>query len=280
MVSSKNMENSFKSFQKTVRDYYNTAGRHDLPWRKPGPNNEFDPYKIMVSEVMLQQTQVPRVIPKFELFMQQFPTVQALADAPLSSVLKVWSGLGYNRRAKFLWQAARTVAHELDGKFPATKEDLVRLPGIGANTAGAILVYAHNQPGIFIETNIRTVFIYHFFPNQEKVSDADLAEVIGRTLPSPDVRSWYWALMDYGTYLKQTTGNASRRSAHYAKQSRFEGSKRQIRGQVLRLLGQEPQSASTLREAVSDDRLETVLEDLLLEGFIEQQDGLLKLRDL
>ena len=140
-------------FQSMVWDYFETHGRHDLPWRLP-TDRGFDPYAIMVSEIMLQQTQVGRVIPKFQAFMKQFPTVQALASAPLSDVLQAWSGLGYNRRAKFLWQAAQQVVTDYAGVMPKTLEDLVRLPGIGKNTAGAIMAYAYDQPVYFIETNI------------------------------------------------------------------------------------------------------------------------------
>lgn len=294
-----------QSFQKTVWDYYQTKGRHDLPWRQPEQNGTFDPYKIIVSEVMLQQTQVSRVIPKFLSFIAAFPTVQTLSAAPLSEVLKAWSGLGYNRRAKFLWQAASVVVHEFCGQFPKTKEELTRLPGIGTNTAGAVLVYAYNQPEVFIETNIRTVFIHHFFKDRENVSDKEMYELVRLSLPNQEperaarerihfdpgamrkprqrlshYRLWYWALMDYGTYLKQTVGNATRRSVHYAKQSRFEGSKRQIRGRILRLLGEVPQTKDMLKKSIADDRVDAVLEELVLEGFIEQQYGLLKLRDL
>jgi A/G-specific adenine glycosylase len=275
------MAGKVESFQQVVWDYYRHAGRHDLPWRQPEPGGQFDPYKIAVSEIMLQQTQVSRVVPKFETFTSLFPDVQTLAKAPLSSVLLAWSGLGYNRRAKFLWQAAVQVADEYNGQFPKNKEELVTLPGIGANTAGAILVYAFNRPEVFIETNIRTVFIHHFFKDRAgAIPDKELFGLVERTLPKQDPRLWYWALMDYGTYLKQTIGNVTRRSAHYSKQSRFEGSKRQIRGQVLRLLAGGPQTKTALQESIGDDRLSIVLEDLMLEGFVEQQNHLLKLRDL
>lgn len=255
-------------FQKTVLDYYQKQGRHDLPWRQPETDGHFDPYKIMVSEIMLQQTQVPRVIPKFLAFTQRFGTVASLAQAPLSEVLKLWSGLGYNRRAKFLWQAARQIADEHAGELPSSKPVLITLPGIGVNTAGAITVYAHDRPEVFIETNIRTVFIHHFCADRQDVSDKQIAELVAAALPANDYRTWYWALMDYGTYLKQSVGNVSRQSKTFVKQSRFQGSKRQIRGQVLRLLGEGSHTKAQLVKHIADERLDAVLQDLTSEGLI------------
>jgi A/G-specific adenine glycosylase len=259
-----------KTFQQAVLDYYRSHGRHDLPWRQPEADGSFDPYKIAVSEIMLQQTQVPRVLPKFLAFTAQYPTFTALAAAPLGDVLKAWSGLGYNRRAKFLWQAAQVVAADYGGVLPSTAAELVKLPGIGANTAGAVLAYAFNKPVVFIETNIRTVFIYHFFSEQQAVHDREISDLAAAALPD-NAREWYWALMDYGTHLKQTVGNLSRSSAHYAKQSSFAGSKRQIRGAVLKLLGEKPSTASELAKHIPDERLPQVLGDLTEEGLITKQ---------
>ncbi len=260
---------------RTVWDYYDVHGRHDLPWRIPTADGSFDPYKIMVSEIMLQQTQVGRVIPKYEQFLQQFPSVTTLAAAPLASVLQAWSGLGYNRRAKFLWQAAQQVQSQRDGVFPQAADELVVLPGIGKNTAGAIATYAYNTAEVFIETNIRTVFIHHFFADHADVSDADLLPYITQALQQSgrSPREWYWALMDYGTYLKQSVGSVSRKSKTYAKQSTFEGSKRQVRGQVLRALADGPQSVGELTERIPDDRLQTVLTDLIRENMLFEDDG-------
>ncbi|MBX6334506.1 A/G-specific adenine glycosylase, partial [Candidatus Saccharibacteria bacterium] len=195
-----------QQFQQTVWEYYRAHGRHGLPWRQCEPDGTLDPYKVLVSEIMLQQTQVPRVIPKFEAFIRQFTTVQALAAAPLSDVLKAWNGLGYNRRAKFLWQAAGMIVSDFGGRVPEAVSDLVKLPGIGHNTAGAVAAYSYNRPVVFIETNIRTVFIYHFFATEQQVADKAIADLVAKTLPD-NVRDWYWALMDYGTHLKQTVGN-------------------------------------------------------------------------
>lgn len=258
------------SFQETVRAYYKRHGRHDLPWRQAEPDGMFDPYKILVSEIMLQQTQVPRVLPKFWAFTTQFPTAATLADAPLGDVLKAWSGLGYNRRAKFLWQAATVVRNEHGGQLPATVAELVRLPGIGTNTAGAVLAYAFNKPAVFIETNIRTVYIHHFFAGAGSVHDRDIADAVAATLPD-NPREWYWALMDYGTNLKQTVGNLSRVSVHYTKQSAFAGSTRQIRGKVLRLLGEGRKTEQELAAVINDERLQPVLAALVKEGMIHHQ---------
>lgn len=247
-------------------DYYAAHGRNDLPWRQPEPDGSFDPYKILVSEVMLQQTQVSRVIPKFRAFVTAFPTIDALAAAPLAEPLRLWSGLGYNRRAKFLWQAAQQAAKGL----PKDSQALRQLSGIGPNTAGAILAYAYNQPAVFIETNIRTVFMHHFFSGQQDVRDAVIADVVARSLPD-NPRAWYWALMDYGTHLKQTVGNLNVASAHYVKQSPFEGSRRQIRGQLLRLLGTGSRTKDQLAAVIPDEHLVDVLKDLTGEGLIQKQ---------
>jgi A/G-specific adenine glycosylase len=271
-VTSKAMDaGAIDRFQKTLREYYEQYGRHDLPWRQPLANGQFDAYAIVVSELMLQQTQVPRVLPKFHMFLQTFPSFEALAAAPLGDVLRAWSGLGYNRRAKFLWQTAGIVAREYNGRLPESREKLVQLPGIGENTAGAILAYAFNQAAVFIETNIRSVFIHHFFAGETAVSDKAIIACLAQILATTDnPRTWYWALMDYGTHLKQTVGNTARASSAYTQQSPFQGSRRQIRGQVLRLLGQESYRKTQLAELVADERLASVLEDLLGEGLIQK----------
>ncbi len=258
-------------FQKTVLDYYRAHGRHDLPWRQPRADGSFDPYAIIVSEVMLQQTQVGRVIPKYRAFMERFPSLDALAAAPLAEVLQAWSGLGYNRRAKFLQQAAQAiVAH--DGSWPRTTAELARLPGIGTNTAGALLAYAYDMPVVFIETNVRTVFIHHFFADEPAVvQDRAIADLVAATLPD-NPRQWYWAVMDYGTHLKQVVGNVSQKSAHYVRQSSFAGSRRQIRGKIIRLLSGGPQMGEMLAAAIPDERRQAVLDDLLAEGLIDRRD--------
>lgn len=254
-------------FQTTVWQYFAEHGR-DMPWRQPAADGNFDSYKIMVSEVMLQQTQVSRVIPKFNQFIAAFPDVDALAQASLAQVLTVWSGLGYNRRAKYLQQAAQMVKHRCNGQLPSDAKVLQILPGIGPNTAAAICVYSFNQPLVFIETNIRAVYLHHFFVGQTGVSDQALKPVIAATLDTQNPRRWYWALMDYGAYLKRAHGNAARRSRHHSVQSKFEGSSRQLRGQVIRLLTRRPLTAHDLQQRIGDDRLPAILQQLMAEGLI------------
>lgn len=237
-------------FQEEIYRQYDRLKR-DLPWRHPDPDGNFNAYKILVSEIMLQQTQVARVIPKYDAFLDAFPSVSELAGAPLSEVLRYWSGLGYNRRAKYLHDAAR----QLQDKQVWTLEDLTSCKGIGHNTAAAVVVYAYNQAVPFIETNVRTVYIHHFFQDQSDVHDSDIQKVLEATFDQEHPREFAWALMDYGSHLKQTVGNASRYSRHYVKQPTFEGSLRQIRGQVLKALVQQPHSPQDLHALLPDDRL-------------------------
>lgn len=173
---------------------------------------------------MLQQTQAMRVVPKYEAFLRRFPTARALAKASLKEVLKTWQGLGYNRRAKYLHEAAK-----LWGRVP-----LEALPGVGEYTAKAIRVFAWNKPEIMIETNIRSVFLYHFFPHKKKIPDSKIVPYMELCINKRNPRAWYWTLMDYGAYLKQTVPNPSRRSAHHVRQKPFKGSNREIRGAILR----------------------------------------------
>jgi A/G-specific adenine glycosylase len=258
-------------FQATVMGYYHAHGRHDLPWRQPETNDLFDPYKILVSEIMLQQTQVARVIPKYRLFLQAFPGIRVLAQSPFSEVLSAWSGLGYNRRAMYLWETAKII----DGSstFPQSLEELQKLPGIGPNTAGAIVAYAFNRPVSFIETNIRTVYISHFFSGQHAVSDASIRELVNETLDRGQPRQWYWALMDYGSYLKISVGNVNRSSSNYVRQSNFAGSNRQIRGYVIRELLKKQRNIRELQDLIDDSRLGAVLSTLLDEHMIVERNG-------
>lgn len=259
-----------KLFLETLWDYYGKNAR-DLPWRLPDSHGNFDAYKIMVSEFMLQQTQVSRVVEKYQTFLGVFPDVQALAAAPLREVLAQWSGLGYNRRAKFLHEAAQQICCMHNGTIPETMDELTALPGIGTNTAGAIMAYAFNRPVVFIETNIRTVYIHHFFADDEHVTDQQIVTYLEKTLDHEQPREFYWALMDYGSYLKSKVGNRSRQSAHYYRQSRFEGSARQLRGEVLRQLMVESRTLRQLKTVIQDDRLDAVLNGLKNDGLILQK---------
>ena len=255
-----------EKFIATVWQYYNEQGRHDLPWR-----HTTDPYKILVSEIMLQQTQVPRVLPKYQEFLKAFANTKRLAKASLGDVLKVWQGLGYNRRAKFLKQAAEVVVHEYNGKWPKTFAELLKLPGVGSYTAGAVVNFAYNEALPLIETNVRTVYLHHFFPGKQGVSDSDLLPIIGRTLGRDRPREWHWALMDYGSHLKVSLGNQNHRSATYKKQSPFKSSNRYIRGAILRELAKQSLSKQKLSSLLSDTdqaRIEQQLTSLLKEEMI------------
>lgn len=272
------------AFHKTLTNFYYESGRHDMAWRQPDKQGLFDPYKIMVSELMLQQTQVDRVTPKYQLFLRHFPDVKSLSEASLGEVLKVWNGLGYNRRAKYIWQAAQAVDSDFDGQFPETAEQLKKLPGVGPNTAGAIMAYAYNQPVIFLETNIRTVIIHHFFKDKADIPDGDIRDILDLLVPyhpKHDTtrmrgavlgpREFYWAMMDYGSYLKKTVGNLNRVSKHYSKQTKFHGSRRQLRGRVIRELTAKPHSKKALMDMVDDERLDAVLDALIREGMIARK---------
>jgi len=231
-------------------------GRHGLPWRR-----SINPYRILVSEMMLQQTQVSRVTDKFRAFIRAFPTFRALALAKPSDVLKQWQGLGYNRRALMLHRCAQKVTDTFRGRLPADYDALRRLPGIGPYTAGAILVFAYDAPWPLLETNIRRTYLHHFFPGRHRVRDTELLPLIERTMDRAHPRRWFSALMDYGSWLASQTVNPNRRSRHYVRQSAFEGSDRQLRGRILRaMLGSEP--------LPRDRRTKHIAARLIDEGFV------------
>lgn len=245
----------------------------DMPWRE-----DTAPYKVLVSEIMLQQTQVDRVIPKFEAFMLAFADVEALASASLAEVLKLWQGLGYNRRAKYLHEAAKMVRHDFGGEFPRTLLDLKKLPGVGENTAGAIMAYSYNQPAVFIETNVRTAYFHHFFDDDTPVTDKALRQVVEMTLDQENPREFYWALMDYGAYLKKHRSGHLQKSHHYKKQSPLKGSVREVRGQIVAALALSETTEMVLRDALTaDQRFEPALTRLIKDGLVERDGRLLRL---
>ncbi|AEB08215.1 endonuclease III [Desulfobacca acetoxidans] len=257
-------------FQGVVYQYYQEHGRV-LPWRRTS-----DPYHILVSEIMLQQTQVERVLTKYELFLARFPNFEDLSRTSLREILKVWQGLGYNRRAKALQAIARQVVAEFDGRLPADRHLLQTLPGIGPATAGAVLAFAFEQPVIFLETNIRRVFLHFFYPAEDKTPDKMLLPLIILTLDSQRVRHWYYALMDYGAMLKKTVPNPNRRSAHYARQSPFRGSDREIRSQILQIFLARPEltESALLAQLQADQRRSLrIIQQLVKEGFLLRQEG-------
>jgi A/G-specific adenine glycosylase len=217
-------------FRKIIFSYYNEGAR-DLPWRKTD-----DPYAILVSEIMLQQTQVPRVIEKYKAWIRRFPTQRELSRATMAEILPYWTGLGYNRRALYLKQTADAIMEHYHGIFPSTPDALRKLPGVGPYTAKAICVYAYNQPHVLIETNVRTVYIHHFSPTESHVDDAAIEPLVEQTMDRTSPRKWFNALMDYGTYLKATLPNPTRKSQAYAKQKPLKGSVREVRGWIMKQL--------------------------------------------
>jgi len=255
-------------FKQTIYAYYNEHRRTFL-WRQ-----EPNPYFVFISEVMLQQTQTYRVQPKFDQFITRFADFNALGNASFADVLTVWQGLGYNRRALYLQQAAQQIVKQFNGQLPKEPELLQELPGIGPATARSISAFAFNNPTVFIETNIRTVFIYFFYHEHHDIHDKQLIPLIEQALDYHNPREWYYALMDYGVMLKRTIGNASRKSAHYAKQSKFEGSDRQLRAAILRLLLE--QQRKTLEEIIAifkndQERIPRIVQSLLKDNLIQQQ---------
>ncbi len=239
-----------------------------MPWR-----TRRTPYRVFVSEIMLQQTGISRVMSHYAAFLREFPTFRALARAPSSLVLAAWKGLGYNRRALALQQTARLVSAR-GGRLPTSREGLLALPGVGPGTAGAVLAYAFDQPVAFIETNVRRVYLHFFFPGEQGVSDARLLPVVERTMDRRHPREWFYALMDYGTMLARAGGNANRRSKVYKRQSPFEGSRRQLRGRVLDVmlrLGSATRRDIDREIGGNDPRLDEVLRSLMEEGFLQKR---------
>lgn len=293
----------------------------DLPWRRTR-----DPYEIWLSEVMLQQTQVARVVERWESWLERFPSVFALAESGTAEVLSAWQGMGYNRRALALKAAAEEVVRLYDGVFPVGTEELISLPGIGPATAQGIRSFAFDLPGVYLETNVRTVVLHHLFPEIPGVPDRELIPLVKASCPAAPVdarlrapstgeapfaggpedvgesgfavpqdaddtpRTWYYAMLDYGAHLKKLIPNPSRRSKTYSRQSRFEGSRRQKRAELVRQLLDarargEALSAKALCRALGEierkagrpdvgiDLVRSILEDLSAEGFCREMDG-------
>jgi A/G-specific adenine glycosylase len=258
------------AFRQMVLSHYEQYGR-DMAWR-----NTTDPYQILVSEIMLQQTQVERVTTKFPEFIRALPDFATLAAAPLANVLTVWQGMGYNRRAIALQKCAIRVMNEYNGSLPADVDILATFPGIGRATASSIAAFAFNMPVVFIETNIRRVFIHFFFTDTDTVSDAEILPLVEQALYRNNPRVWYWALMDLGSALKKTVPNPNRRSVHYTQQSPFEGSDRKIRGTLLKLLLKyQFLEEEEIIGCVAEDphRVQRMLGALEEEGFIKRRNN-------
>lgn len=253
------------AFKNVVWDYYSKHKR-SMPWRE-----DVSPYSIFVSEVMLQQTQVARVLIKYPFLMNTFPTFQSLAKADTQTLLSTWQGMGYNRRALYLRSAAHIIVEKYGGIMPQDISLLDNLPGIGYATACSIVAFAYNLPVFFIETNIRRVFIHHFFKDAIQVDDKDILKLVHETVSKDNPREWYWALMDYGAYLARMEDNPNKKSRHYTKQKKFEGSVREVRGGILKALLEKPHSVSALKKLFMDERLFTALAQLENEGFITKK---------
>ncbi len=247
-----------------LRHHYFEEGRRHLPWRMTR-----DPYKILVSEIMLQQTQVERVIPYYNKFVRTFPSARVLARVSLANVLHVWQGLGYNRRAKYLQAAAKILAAKKT--IELTTEFLETLPGVGHYTARAVAAFAFNRPEVFVETNIRTVFFHHLL-SKRKRSDRQLLPLIERSLKESGLepREFYAAMMDYGAHLKRQGIKLNSRSMHYKKQSTFEGSTRQLRGAILRELLHHHSTLTTLVNRIPRNQQDVAheLTRLVAEGLV------------
>lgn len=263
-----------EAFRGIVLKRYAQAGR-TFPWRETR-----DPWAILVSEVMLQQTQTERVVPKYLAWMEAYPEPSRLAKASLAEALGLWSGLGYNRRALALRAAAAAIATA--GGIGDSEEELLALPGVGRYTARAVLAFAFGKPVALIETNIRSVYLHHFFQGEDRVPDSRIERVVEATMDRDDPRTWYYALMDYGVELKRTLGNPNVRSAHYARQSSFADSNRRIRGAILRELGSRgPAGADAIAAALpfSRERVDAALAELMAEGFVAESAGTYRIGD-
>lgn len=253
------------AFRRFVLAYFKKHGR-DFPWRRTK-----DPYKILVSEVMLQQTQTERVLVKYAEFLKVFPTWTALSNATPADVVKVWMGLGYYRRAFNLHKAAQSVCRDYGGKPPRTAESLRGLPGVGSYTAAAVAAFAFGEAVPMIETNIRSVYLYAFFPGVSEVSDREVLAKVVETMWAKDPRTWFYALMDLGVELKKRTKGINTRSKHHVKQSKFQGSQRQVRAAVLKLIvAREGIRKKELKQQLSYEpqKVDKAIFDLESEGLV------------
>lgn len=269
------------TFQRKILGWHEKNGRHDLPWR----HASLDPYAILVSEVMLQQTQVDRVIPKFISFLEKFPTPAKLSKAPTRALLSEWKGLGYNRRALYLQRAAKMLMKEYKGVFPTDPTEIEKLPGVGHYTARAVAAFAFDAPHVFIETNIRRIFLHFFFSGHAGISDDELLPLIEKALWKKSPRVWYSALMDYGALAMKEVQNPNKRSKHYTRQSRFEGSTRYARAKLLDFVMAQSMGASdsALSRFLKKDLLlfpyhercerEKIVSSLVRDGFLEKKNA-------
>jgi len=264
-------QQKIKTFQTNIYNHYKKHGR-SFVWR-----NTTNPYHIFVSEVMLQQTQTKRVEKKYEPFIARFPNFKTLRKAALYDVLEYWQGLGYNRRAKFLHQSAKIITEKYDGTVPNDTKILETLPGIGSATAASICAFAFNAPTVFVETNIRVVFIHEFLKDKTKISDVTLLDLARQTLDKKNARIWYYAITDYGAMLKSQGINPINKSKSYTKQSKFVGSDRQIRGEIIRLVIKDKSTSQTeickkVKKTLhtKPDKIKKIISDLVDEKLVSR----------
>lgn len=282
MDSLSDWEQEFAASRKAVRRRRSTRGaitcfntflalaklnlNKQYPWR-----SNRTPYRVLISEVMLQQTQADRVVKHYRRFLKEFPSFRSLAQAPQAAVIHAWQGLGYNRRALYVHNAAKEITRLYAGRIPRAPELLQELPGIGAYTSKSILVFTYNQPHVFIETNIRSIFLYYFSSLDKPVPDSLLLPYIEAALDRNNPREWYESLMDVGSLLKKTIPGLNTHSSTYVKQSKFQGSFRQKRGALLRLLSEKnPGCCTALQNEldISEAELQKLLAIMVNEGFI------------
>lgn len=256
-----------RKFRSIIWSHYRkNKQKNNFPWRKTR-----NPYHILVSEIMLQQTQIPRVIPKYKEWFVQFPTLKALSEAPFSKVLTTWHGLGYNRRSRFLKDTATIIQTKHKGVFPHSPDELEKLPGIGSYTSRALRCFAFGACEPFLDTNIRRVFIHFFAPRlpstmlgarrsgrakqEKKIDDAWILSLIEKTEPAHNRPEWYGALMDYGRdVLGALKENPNKKSASYKKQSPFLGSKRYIRAKIIHyLISQKSATPAQIKRALAEN---------------------------
>jgi len=259
---------TIEAFRKTIWQFY-TINKRSFAWR-----NTSDPYRILISEVMLQQTQTHRVEQKYAEFITTFPNFEILAAVELKDVLRVWQGLGYNRRAQSLHKIAQIIVDQYGGFLPKIPEVLETFPGIGSNTAASMCAFAFNLPVVFIETNIRTVFLHTFFNDKEFVHDKEIMPLIEQTVDKDNPREWYYALMDYGVMIKKVYNNPARKSAHHVIQSPFHGSDRQVRSKIVRaLLKTDTMTTVQIQEVIKQEttRVERIINQLCKEKLIKKQ---------
>ena len=250
-----------REFRKKIRTFYR-KNKRELPFR-----NTSDPYKITVSELMLQQTQVDRVIPYYQRWINRFPDWLSLHNSSQQDILATWSGLGYNRRALFLKKITDAVVTIYDGNFPQEIEESIKLPGIGKYTANAIAVFAFNKRVAAVDTNIRKVLLSSFQLSPD-TTDKEVQKLAELVLPKTKLRSWHYALMDYAKSLPKSTHN---KYASKYKQSQFEGTIRQIRGFILKeLTAGTTLTRKTISRSLNRDSADVskAVSELVQEGFI------------